>query len=95
MARVLADDENLAMATNDLAFVAHLLDRRTYLHICFLSVFLLLPIYHGQPLPMIFLPDEVAQTVAPLRFTRPTAGASTVISGRLLAGAPGVQPLAT
>ena len=32
VARVLADDVNLAMATDDLALVAHLLDRRTYLH---------------------------------------------------------------
>ena len=32
MTRVLANHENLAMATNDLALVAHLLDRRTYLH---------------------------------------------------------------
>jgi hypothetical protein len=32
VARVLADDVNLAMATDDLALVAHLLYRRTYLH---------------------------------------------------------------
>ena len=32
MARVLADHIDLAVATDDLAFVAHLLDRRTYLH---------------------------------------------------------------
>lgn len=38
MARILADDEDLAMASDDLALVAHLLDRRTYLHITFLSV---------------------------------------------------------
>ena len=38
MARILADDEDLAMASDDLALVAHLLDRRTYLHILFLSV---------------------------------------------------------
>jgi hypothetical protein len=36
VARVLADHVNLAMTTNDLAFVAHLLDRRTYLHLRFL-----------------------------------------------------------
>ena len=67
MARILADYENLAMATNDLAFVAHLLDRRTYLHNCFLSVFLhVTRIYHGQPLPMIFV-GWIAQTdVLPL-----------------------------
>ena len=35
VARVLADHVNLAMATNDLALVAHLLDRRTYLHFAF------------------------------------------------------------
>ncbi len=33
MARILADDENLAMASDDLALVAHLLDRGTYLHV--------------------------------------------------------------
>jgi hypothetical protein len=56
VARVLADYENLAMATNDLAFVAHLLYRRTYFHCSYLSVTCLtLLIYHGQPLPMIFL----------------------------------------
>ena len=33
VARVLADYVYLAMATNDLALVAHLLDRRTYLHV--------------------------------------------------------------
>lgn len=38
MARVLANNEHLAMASNDLALVAHFLDRRTYLHIIFLSV---------------------------------------------------------
>lgn len=38
MARILADDEDLAMASDDLALVAHFLDRRTYLHITFLSV---------------------------------------------------------
>ncbi len=38
MARILADDEDLAMASDDLALVAHLLDRRTYLHLSFLSV---------------------------------------------------------
>ena len=32
MARILADDEDLAMASDDLALVAHFLDRRTYLH---------------------------------------------------------------
>ena len=32
VARVLANDVNLAVATNDLALVAHLLDRRAYLH---------------------------------------------------------------
>ena len=32
MTRVLADYEDLAMASNDLALVAHFLDRRTYLH---------------------------------------------------------------
>ena len=38
VARILTDDENLAMASDNLALVAHLLDRRTYLHITFLSV---------------------------------------------------------
>ena len=33
MTGVLADNEDLAMASNDLALVAHFLDRRTYLHI--------------------------------------------------------------
>lgn len=32
MARVLAHNEKLAMATNNLALIAHLLDRRTYFH---------------------------------------------------------------
>jgi hypothetical protein len=32
VARVLADNEYLAMASDNLAFVAHFLDRRTYLH---------------------------------------------------------------
>ena len=32
VARVLADDVDLAVATNDLALVAHLLNRRAYLH---------------------------------------------------------------
>ena len=32
VARILADNENLAVASDDLALVAHLLDRRTYLH---------------------------------------------------------------
>ncbi|KXB61799.1 hypothetical protein HMPREF1868_01868 [Olsenella sp. DNF00959] len=40
MARVLADHVNLAMATDDLALVAHLLDRRTHLHSLFLPVVL-------------------------------------------------------
>ena len=34
--RVLANDEDLAMTPNDLALVAHLLDRRTDLHACLL-----------------------------------------------------------
>ena len=38
MARVLADNEDLAVASDDFALVAHFLDRRTYLHIIFLSV---------------------------------------------------------
>ena len=33
MTGVLADDEDLAMASDDFALVAHLLDRRTYLHV--------------------------------------------------------------
>ena len=33
MTGVLANDEDLAMAPNDFALIAHLLDRRTYLHI--------------------------------------------------------------
>ena len=49
MAGVLANYENLAMATNDLAFVAHLLYRRTYLHNCFLSVSLLVSAYLSRP----------------------------------------------
>ena len=32
VARILADNENLAVASDDLALIAHLLDRRTYLH---------------------------------------------------------------
>ena len=32
MTRILADNEHLAMASNDFALVAHFLDRRTYLH---------------------------------------------------------------
>ena len=38
VARVLADYVYLAVATNDLALVAHLLYRRTYLHVSFLPV---------------------------------------------------------
>ena len=38
MTGVLANDEDLAMAPNDFALIAHLLDRRTYLHCRFLSV---------------------------------------------------------
>ena len=38
MTGVLANDEDLAMAPNDFALIAHLLDRRTYLHNHFLSV---------------------------------------------------------
>lgn len=38
MTWVFANYENLAMASNDFALVAHFLDRRTYLHIIFLSV---------------------------------------------------------
>ena len=48
MARVLADDEHLAMASDDLALVAHFLDRRTYLHNHFLSVYAEL-IYSSRP----------------------------------------------
>ena len=50
VARVLADDVNLAVATNDLALVAHLLDRRTYLHESFLSVVLIRTYLLAQPL---------------------------------------------
>jgi len=32
MAWVLADNEDLTMAPDDFAFIAHLLDRRTYFH---------------------------------------------------------------
>ena len=45
VARVLAHDKNLAMATDNLALVANLLDRRTYLHCLFLSVELTLYIF--------------------------------------------------
>ena len=38
MTGVLANDEDLAMAPNDFALIAHLLDRRTYFHCPFLSV---------------------------------------------------------
>ncbi len=38
MTGILADYENLAMTSDDLALVAHFLDRRTYLHFNFLSV---------------------------------------------------------
>ena len=50
MARVFANNVNLAMATNNLALVAHLLDRRTYLHnsIPFGTTFVLLYV-HAQP----------------------------------------------
>ena len=47
--RVLADYEYLAVASNDLALVAHFLDRRTYLHFNFLSVMCFSFIYHAQP----------------------------------------------
>ena len=50
VARVLADDVNLAVATNNLALVAHLLDRRTYLHESFLSVVLIRTYLLAQPL---------------------------------------------
>jgi hypothetical protein len=33
MTRIFADHVNLAVASDDLALVAHFLDRRTYLHI--------------------------------------------------------------
>ncbi len=49
MARILADHENLAVASDDLALVAHLLDRRTYLHDSFLSVMRFYSIFHAQP----------------------------------------------
>ena len=55
MARVLADDEHLAMASDDLAFVAHFLDRRTYLHFNFLSVMCFSFIYHAQPQAVVFV----------------------------------------
>lgn len=45
VARVLTHDKNLAMATDNLALVANLLDRRTYLHCLFLSVELTLYIF--------------------------------------------------
>jgi len=38
MARVLADHVDLAMATDDLTLITHLLDRRAYLHDEFLPV---------------------------------------------------------
>lgn len=49
MTRILADYEYLAVASNDLALVAHFLDRRTYLHFNFLSVMCFSFIYHAQP----------------------------------------------
>ena len=49
MTGVLANDEDLAMAPNDFALIAHLLDRRTYLHFNFLSVMCFSFIYHAQP----------------------------------------------
>ena len=42
VARVLADDVDLAVATNDLALVAHLLYRRAYLHRLSFPVLLIL-----------------------------------------------------
>ena len=70
MTGVLADNEDLAMASNDLALVAHLLDRRTDLHIRLLLmcgfplaslalrwgtfVYVIHSIYHAQPQAMIF-----------------------------------------
>jgi hypothetical protein len=65
VARILANHENLAVATNDLALVAHLLYRRTYFHCSYLSVtcLTLLFIYHGQPLPMIFSIYPESQTL--------------------------------
>ena len=55
MTRVLADYEYLAVASNDLALVAHFLDRRTYLHFNFLSVMCFSFIYHAQPQAVVFV----------------------------------------
>ena len=60
--RILADNENLAMASNDLALVAHFLDRRTYLHFNFLSVNAVLYV-HTQP-QVIILGDTGAPACA-------------------------------
>jgi len=53
MAWVLANDEHLAMASDDLALIAHFLDRRTYLHNFFLSVNVPILYIHTQPLVFI------------------------------------------
>ena len=53
MARVFADYENLAMASDDLALVAHFLDRRTYLHIILPFGYALRLILHTQPLVIV------------------------------------------
>ena len=62
MTRILADNEHLAMASNDFALVAHFLDRRTYLHFNFLSVNAVLYV-HTQPL-VIVLGDSSAPACA-------------------------------
>ena len=62
MTGVLANDEDLAMAPNDFALIAHLLDRRTYLHFNFLSVNAVLYV-HTQP-QVIILGDIGAPACA-------------------------------
>ena len=52
MTRILANYEYLAMTSDNLALVAHFLDRRTYLHFNFLSVNAVLYV-HTQPQAMI------------------------------------------
>ena len=72
MTWIFTDHEDLAMATYDFALVAHLLDRRTYLHVYFLSAFLQFP----------YLTRPAAADVSLFRYRRPRtfdANASTVV----------------
>ncbi len=80
MTRIFADNEHLAVASDDFAFVAHFLDRRTYLHDCFLSVlcliYLLRPAADENLLRLSYLPAcllafaAFATSGSPERFMR-------------------------